>query len=650
MCGIAGVINFKSPEDKTPLLRKMIQVIRHRGPDAMGIYDQGPAGLGHARLSIIDLNTGDQPVYNEDRSICIVYNGEVFNYPDLRRELIASGHRFYTETDTEVLVHLYEEHGTDMFRKLNGQFAFALWDSRNECLLLGRDRVGIRPLFYHEDQGRLVFGSEIKAIFMDTSVSRRLDVQTVSDIFCCWSPMGSATAFEGIHQLPPGHFAVYSRQGLSISSYWALSYSEPCDTSRSSEQWVEEMGSLLEDAARIRLRADVPVGAYLSGGIDSTYISSLIKHKFDNHLNTFSVGFADPRFDETRFQKIAAERIGTDHHYVHCTDADIGHLFPEVIWHTEVPVLRTAPVPLYMLSALVRENRFKVVLTGEGADEVFAGYNIFKEDKVRRFCARGPDSTLRPRLIERLYPYIFTADNSKARAFLEGYFKRNLTDTGLPYYSHALRWQNTSQIKGFLKKDLAMQTGTFTDFTERVVSSLPSGFMNWDALSRAQYFESTLFLSNYLLSSQGDRMAMGHSVEGRYPFLDYRVIEMATRIPADLRLNGLTEKYILKKIARGFIPDTLIDRPKQPYRAPISACFFGKDKPDYVDDLLSERALVQSGYFEPQKVMHLINKCRKSESSLLSERENMAICGILSTQLIDHMFIRDFPRNQAHSQ
>lgn len=646
MCGIAGIINFKNPEEKKFLLRNMIQVIKHRGPDSTGIYENGPAGLGHARLSIIDLTTGDQPVYNEDHTVCVVYNGEIFNYPDLRNELISSGHKFYTETDTEVLVHLYEEYGTDLFHKLNGQFAFAIWDTNKEILLLGRDRVGIRPLFYHEEGGRLVFASEIKSIFMDSTIPRQLDVHTLSDIFSCWAPMGSSTAFEGISQIPPGHYAVYSQKGLSISPYWNLSFHEPCDDTRSCEDWMDEMGALLEDAARIRLRADVPVGAYLSGGIDSTYISSLVKKKFNNYLNTFSVGFADPRFDETSYQKIAADSIGTTHHSVRCSDADIGKLFPKVIWHTETPILRTAPVPLFMLSALVRENNFKVVLTGEGADEVFAGYNIFKEDKVRRFWARKPDSKIRPRLIERLYPYIFSQENSKAKAFLENFFKKNLTEVQSPYYSHALRWKNTSQLKGFFSKGIGLKTGTFSDFTDKFTAMLPEGFMAWEPLSRAQYIESTMFLSNYLLSSQGDRMAMGNSVEGRYPFLDYRVIEMGTRVPLDLRLNGLTEKYILKKIARGFIPDSLIERPKQPYRAPITTCFFGRNQPDYVEDLLSETVLRSSGYFDYKKVANLINKCRKSDATLLSERENMAVCGILSTQLIDHMFIRNFSSNQ----
>ncbi len=645
MCGIAGIVNFNNPENKTCLITRMIDAIKHRGPDSTGIFEKGPAGLGHARLSIIDLHTGDQPVYNEDHSICVVFNGEIFNYPDLRRELINAGHRFYTETDTEVLVHLYEDMGPGMFQKLNGQFAFAIWDSTKQKLLLGRDRVGIRPLFYHETHGRIIFGSEIKAIFKDESIPRKMDIHTLSDIFSCWSPLGSETIFEDVHQVPPGHYAIFSVDGFTVAPFWQLSFGVPCDSYKSCEQWMEDMGALLEDSTRIRLRADVPVGAYLSGGIDSTYVSSLVRRKFNNHLNTFSVGFTDNRFDETVFQKIAAESIGTNHHSIHCSDNDIGELFPEIIWHTETPILRTAPVPLFMLSRLVRENNFKVVLTGEGADEVFAGYNIFKEDKVRRFWARNPSSRIRPKLVERLYPYIFSQENNKARIFLEGFFKKNLESTELPYYSHLLRWQNTSKIRTFFSNDVIQNIGNLSDFTDKFMGTLPEGFMNWEPLSRAQYIESTLFLSNYLLSSQGDRMAMGNSIEGRYPFLDYRVIEMAAKIPTEFRLNGLTEKFILKKIAHGFIPAPLVERPKQPYRAPIASCFFGKDLPgkhqlDYVDDLLSEASIKRNGYFNSKKVGSLLDKCKKNSASLISETDNMAIAGILSTQLVDHLFIR----------
>ena len=648
MCGIAGIINFNCAEEKQGILGRMIGSIRHRGPDAGGIYINGPAGLAHARLSIIDLSTGDQPIHNEDRTIWVIFNGEIFNYPELRNDLIEKGHRFYTQSDTEILVHLYEEDGYEMFSRLNGQFAFAIWDQKKQNLLLARDRVGIRPIFYHLHSERLVFGSEIKAVFTDNAIPRKLDPQTMADIFTCWAPIGSATPFHNISQVRPGHFAVFSKDGFVEKPYWRLNYSASGEEHLGPEEWAAELNRLLLDASRIRLRADVPVGAYLSGGIDSTYISSLVRKHFNNQLSTFSVSFANERFDEASFQEVAVNSLQTNHHVVLCRDEDIGEIFPEVIRHTETPIIRTAPAPLYMLAGLVRRNNFKVVLTGEGADELFAGYNIFKENKVRRFWARQPDSVVRPRLLAKLYPYIFTRENEKATKFLVGFFKRGLQQVDSPVYSHILRWQNTSQVKTFFHPDFLAGTGDLEQFVDRFSAALPHDFMGWEPLSKAQYIENTVFLSNYLLSSQGDRMAMANSIEGRYPFLDHRVIEFSCRVPVRFRLNGLQEKYILKKAAAGLIPPELIKRPKQPYRAPISSSFFGKQQPAYVTTLLSDRSIRENGYFDEKKVGGLIKKSSRQDGNLLSERENMALVGILSTQLLDHLFLKNFSQPKPY--
>lgn len=621
----------------------MLGLIRHRGPDAFGIYVDDHVGLGSARLSILDLAGGDQPIHNEDKSVWIVYNGEVFNYPDLREDLEKKGHKFYTKTDTEVLVHLYEELGTDFFRNLNGQFAFAIWDKRKKSLLLARDRLGIRPLFYHLNNGRLLFGSEIKTIFADHGVEREVDFRTISDIFTCWSPLGDATAFRDVYQLLPGHYAVFSNGKLSSHRYWQLSFSREDNAEKPLSEYVEELNALLLDATKIRLRADVPVGAYLSGGLDSTYVTSLVKKYFNNQLRTFSVSFTDERFDEASFQEKAVQAIGTDHSMICCTERDIGENLPNVIWHTEVPMTRTAPVPLYRLSRLVRENNFKVVLTGEGSDEIFAGYDIFKEDRVRRFWAREPDSQLRPLLLKRLYPDIFVGDSSRTGAFLTNFFKKGLSGVDSPVYSHRVRWENTAQIKTFFSDEYRETAGKVDDFVNRFTSTLPYEFMTWDPLSRAQFIEITLFLSNYLLSSQGDRVGMGHSVEGRFPFLDYRVVEFAAGLPPKYRLNVLKDKFILRKSANGLIPSELALRPKQPYRAPISRCFLGGHKLDYVDELLSEDGIRKSGYFDAGRVGKLMDKCRRQDGTLLSERENMAVVGIISTQILDYQFIRTFP-------
>lgn len=643
MCGIAGIARFGRTEPQEAILNRMLRAMSHRGPDATGLYLSDEVGLGHARLSIIDLSGGHQPMHNEDRTVWIVFNGEIFNYPELRKDLIQRGHRFYTQSDTEVIIHLYEEHGPEVFSHLNGQFAIALWDVRKRSLLLGRDRIGIRPLFYHQKDNRLIFASEIKALLTDHRTPRRLNPQTLADVFTCWTPVDPLTAFDEIQQIPPGHYATWDDNGLRINRYWQLIFNEAPAGERTFADWAEELKSLILDAARIRLRADVPVGAYLSGGIDSTYISTLVKNNFNNRLNTFSVQFEDKRFDETQYQQTALSAIQTQHRAIQCSDNDIGRIFPKVIWHTEVPMIRTAPAPLMMLSGLVRSSDFKVVLTGEGADEIFGGYDIFKEAKIRRFWARRPESALRPLLLRNLYPDIFDQSSGRPNAFLIGFFKKNLDQTDSPVYSHIVRWLNTSQLKTFFSADLRSSTGDLDGFTQRIVDQLPANFENWSPLAKAQYLESSLFLSNYLLSSQGDRMAMANSVEGRYPFLDYRVMETAARLPAKYRLNGLTEKYLLKQIARNQVPDQVIDRAKQPYRAPISHCFMCAEPPEYVTELLSETGLKKSGYFDPAKVQRLVAKCRQQEGQLVSERENMAIVAILSTQLLDQQFIRDFP-------
>ncbi|MGQ9648476.1 MAG: asparagine synthetase B family protein, partial [Thermodesulfobacteriota bacterium] len=485
---------------------------------------------------------------------------------------------------------------------------------------------------------------EIKCLFTDTRVPRILDFQCLSDIFTCWAPLGDLTPFKGIRQLHPGHYTLFSRKGMDTRRYWQLSFSESkIGSDRSLNESAEELSHLLYDATRIRLRADVPVGAYLSGGLDSTYITSLVKRSFNNRLCTFSVSFSDSRFDEASYQEKAIKALQTDHQTIRCTEEDIGRVFPQVIWHTEAPILRTAPAPLWMLSGLVQEKGYKVVLTGEGSDEIFAGYDIFKEDRVRRFWARNPQSRMRPRLLRRLYPDIFRQEDSRSGAFLESFFRKGLIEVERPGYSHMIRWENANFIKAFFSDELQERIGQGDGFVNRFVSSLPEGFMQWDPLSKAQYTEISIFLSNYLLSSQGDRVAMAHSVEGRFPFLDYRVVEFASKIPPKYRLNVLKDKFILRKAAKELIPIELANRPKQPYRAPISRCFLGNHHLDYVRELLSEEAIKQTGYFNAGRVAKLVEKCQKQDGFLLSERENMALVGIISTQLLDHMFIRNFP-------
>ena len=330
------------------------------------------------------------------------------------------------------------------------------------------------------------------------------------------------------------------------------------------------------DAARIRLRADVPVGAYLSGGLDSSVTAAIIRKYASNKLDTFSIAFEDLEFDESPFQQQMADMLDTNHQVVYCTSADVGRVFPDVVWHTETPILRTSPAPMFMLSKLVQDHNYKVVLTGEGADEILAGYNIFKETKVRRFWARNPDSQVRPLLLRRLYPYISGLSDSQG-AYLTAFFGKGLSDTDSPYYSHAIRWSNTARIRRFLLRNQpGPQKGH--DWDQASVP-LPPYFETWSPLAQAQYLEMSVFLSQYLLSSQGDRMLMAHSVEGRFPFLDHRVVEFCNSLPPRMKLRGLTEKWLLKQFGRQLVPTDIWQRPKQPYRAPIHRSFFNRRRP-----------------------------------------------------------------------
>ena len=457
------------------------------------------------------------------------------------------------------------------------------------------------------------------------------DPVALDQIFTFWSTLSPRTFFRGIKELPPGHSMLVKDGRITLERYWEMAFPEDdAAPQRPTQEYAEELRDLLIDAARIRLRADVPVGAYLSGGLDSSTITAIVRSQTTNPLETFSIAFTDAHYDESGFQLAMAEALGTEHHVVHATHADIGEVFPEVVWHAETPLMRTAPAPMFLLSGLVRDNRFKVVLSGEGADELLAGYDIFREAKIRRFWAEQPDSEARPALFTRIYPWMPGSSSD----FVKAFFGLGLTDTDARDYSHSLRWRTTARGKRFFSEEVreaaAAGDGTLTP-------SYPDAFDRWGPLQQAQYLETTILLAQYLLSSQGDRMAMAHSVEGRFPFLDHRVVEFANQLPPSLKLNGLTEKYLLKEVSREWLPAEISDRPKQPYRAPIHRAFFNDSAPDYVEEVLSRSAIEQSGYFNPNAVDQLVAKLERGLP--LGETDDMALAGIISTQLVDRQFI-----------
>lgn len=638
MCGIAGVYYHRGMlPDAEFLLRKMLACIQYRGPDESGIYYDNLVAMGNVRLSIIDLSTGQQPLSTPDGNLWIVFNGEIFNYPEMKQDLIKRGHTFHTQSDTEVLLHSWQEYGTSCFNMLNGQFAVAIWERSKKRLILARDRVGIRPLYYTWHDEKFIFGSEIKAILAFPGIQPSIDTRALAQVFSFWNTLTPRTIFRDIMELPPGHYMNISDGKAEIHQWWKLSFpSHPGAYFKGTfNEAQEELDGLLTDAVRLRLRADVPVAAYLSGGLDSSATTALIKKVAPESLQTFSIGFEDSEFDETPFQQEVSSYLHTRHTSFYCTNEEIGRYFPQVVWHSEIPILRTAPVPMFCLSKKVRENNIKVVITGEGADEMLAGYDIFKEAIIREFWSRQPDSKYRPLLLNKLYPYL-AQFHGRNKAMLKFFYGYKLEETGSPFYSHLLRWHNTGVILNYLSPDIRSDLNGYDPASESK-HLLQKDFDRWDRLSKAQWLEIKLFMSGYLLSSQGDRVAMANSVEGRYPFLDYRVMEFCATLPPDFKMHGLNEKYILKKLMNNRLPESILKRPKQAYRAPVSKSLLDSGHHVYVTELLSEKGLKETGLFDPVQVNKLRNKIR--ESNVVTEIDNMALAGILSTQLLYQQFI-----------
>jgi asparagine synthase (glutamine-hydrolysing) len=645
VCGIAGILALSpraAPPERGELLQ-MTGALHHRGPDESGIYRDRRVGLAHTRLSIIDLKSGQQPLANEDETLWISFNGEIFNYLELRAELTACGHRFRTHSDTEVIVHAYEEWGADAFARMNGQWAVALWDSRAERLVLTRDRLGVRPLYLCAHAGRLYFASEVKAIFAaDATVPRALDPAGLEETFTFWTVVPPRSVFAGIEELRPGHVRTYTPDGVTETAYWRPQYplGEEGQLEGSIEDAEEQVRAAIEKAVELRmLRADVPVGSYLSGGLDSSLVAALGQRFASGQFQTYSLRFEDAEYDETPFQHEMVKRLGSQHHELVCSRDDIARVFPDVIRHAERPLLRTAPAPLFLLSKLVRDSGVKVVLTGEGADEMFAGYDLFREGKVRRFWARQPGSKLRPRLLERLYPYLQRSPVSQ-REMAQKFFGRRLDQAGAPGFAHGTRWESASALKR-LFTPAVRAAASQRDVVAELLATLPPEFPRWTPLSQDQYLETRTLLGGYLLSSQGDRVLMAHSVEGRFPFLDRDVVELANRLPPEYKLRVLDEKHVLKRVARPLLPESILTRKKQPYRAPDALSFMGAAG-SYLNDFLSAEAVAQAGVFEPEAVAQLWRKCRAAAGQM-SNADNMALVGVLSTQLLHHSFVRNRP-------
>jgi asparagine synthase (glutamine-hydrolysing) len=611
-------------------LGRMAAAIRHRGPDGYGFYSGQKVGLAHVRLSIMDVGGGGQPLTNEDGQIVVTSTCEVFNHPELRHELEGRGHVFRTRCHAEILVHGYEEWGAGLLQRLDGQFAFAIYDRNRETVFVARDRFGVRPLFYAQRKGDLYFGSEIKAILASGEVEPALDQRGLDEVLRFGAARPPRTPFSGIAALEPGTYGIWKDGAFWLRHYYELDYPE---ASEEPVDVIEQLDEIMLRSVGMRLRADVPVGAYLSGGLDSSITASLARSASRNSLQSFSATYAIPELDESLHQAEVARRVGSEHTASAIGMETIAQSFPDVLWHTETPLLRTTPALMYHLAKLTKESGVKVVVGGEGADEIFLGNDLFKEHSVRRFCMRRPQSLGRQRLFDRVY-----RDGSQAAREPESY--RALLEAAKandPLFSHLPRF-TSSRIGDFYTPEFRAGLGGL-DVVAELRASLPTRFFGWSPLNQAAYLEMTTRLSPYLLSSTGDRMTMAHGVEGRYPFLDHRLFEFAAALPTGSRLRGLREKEVLRRWASRILPGQVKARRKSSHRTPDAQGFFLPTSPSWIGDHLTSEALRRVGIFSPVAVGELMGRCRTGLSPALGE--NQTIVGVLSTQLWYNQFIEN---------
>jgi asparagine synthase (glutamine-hydrolysing) len=475
-------------------------------------------------------------------------------------------------------------------------------------------------------------------LFALPQVPRRLSAAGLADVFSFWSVPSPGTVFEGVLSLAPGHVLSIDAQGQRLARYWDWPFAERSAAPNwSDERWADELHTLLVDAVRLQLRADVPVGAYLSGGLDSSIITTAIRNHTATPLRSFSLTFEDAEFDEREHQRTLVDKLGTQHSAIEANKAGIATAFPRMVRHAESPVVRTAPVPMMLLADSVRAAGYKVVLTGEGADEAFGGYDLFKEAAIRRFVARAPQSHWRGRLLGRLYPYLAHSP-AAGRAMTQAFFGSGDDAIDAPTYAHAPRMATTRRVLSFFRTEWQEPLQRH-DAAADLQAMLPPDFKRWPALARDQYVEANTLMSGYLLSSQGDRMAMAASIEARFPFLDHRVLEFSCLMPARLKLCGLREKVLLRRAFAAELPASIGQRTKQPYRAPDSACFFeGGRLREETAELLDQRSLDDAGLFDPVAVAKLVEKCRSGRA--IGFGDNMAFVGIVSTMWLQRQFIR----------
>jgi asparagine synthase (glutamine-hydrolysing) len=611
MCGIAGFIvkDKNAPmAEREALLDAMCRVIKHRGPDDQGMFVKNRAAIGMRRLSIIDLAGGHQPIFNEDGAIAIVFNGEIYNFQELKKELESRGHRFQTNSDTETIVHAYEEFGEDCPNHLRGMFAFAIWDEKEEKLFVARDRVGKKPLYFTRTKsGALLFGSELKSLMLHPEFEREINNEALDAYLTFGYVPDPLCIFRNVEKLAPGHFLIFQNDKTITKQYWDFRY-EISET-RKEEDYLDELRSLIDEAVRVRLISEVPLGAFLSGGVDSSAVVGYMARNMNQPVKTFSIGFDEDSYDELKYARIAAKHFGTDHHEFIVTP-DIVEIVDELVWHFDEPFADSSALPTYMVSKLARDY-VTVILSGDGGDELFAGYTRYVVDKKRSSVARLPrfvrEGLMKP-LSERL-PH---------GAFGRNYL-RNVSLAPVDRYIDSISHFTQLNKRILYTKDFRAKLGNngfsaghklFRSYAEKIDTG--------DAVDKLLYLDSKTYLPGDILTKV-DRMSMAVSLEARTPLLDHKLIEFVTRIPSSSKLKGLETKHIFKRAVRSLVPDEILDRPKQGFGVPIQE-WINRQLREQIHETLMSQKVRERGIVEPDYIALLLEeheRNRRDHSSTL---------------------------------
>jgi asparagine synthase (glutamine-hydrolysing) len=600
MCGICGAVSLNGSEPVSEgILRCMAATLHHRGPDDEGYYLDGRAGLAIRRLSIIDLATGRQPLSNEDKNVWVVLNGEIYNYRQVRRRLRQKGHVFATHSDTEVIVHAYEEYGDDCLDHFNGMFGLAVWDARRRRLLLARDRLGIKPLYYHISAERLVFGSELKAVVAHPEVPRDIDLVALDQFLTLEYVPGPRTIFSNLCKLPPGHRLILEEGACRLENYWTI----PQQPVPGDEEWCRQaLIELIRDAVKMQMVADVPLGAFLSGGIDSSTVVALMSQASGTPVRTFSIGFADDTYNELPFARLVAQRFATEHREEQLKP-DVAALAERLVCHFDEPFADFSIFPTYLVSQVARQS-VKVVLSGDGGDELFAGYDTYVAQRLaHRYYDWLPESVRRkilPRLADLLPP-------QPAKKGVINKVKRFVEGAALPVAWQHLRWMifiNEADKARLYAPDLRQALNG--DLADSSLLPYLEQAGPRDDLARQQYADVKSYLVDNILTKV-DRMSMAVSLEARVPLLDHRIVEFALNLPPEMKLRGQTTKYLLRQAVAGLLPAEVLAKPKQGFSMPLKHWLCGPLRP-LLTDLLSPAAIARDGYFQPRCVEQWISE------------------------------------------